>query len=65
MTLGDATGVVMVIEWQKIRKDIRMKQREIIKNRDCYYFTFVTREKQICKNILYIVTDIITKSFTE
>jgi len=37
MTLGDATGVVMVIKWQKIRKDIRMKQREIIKNRDrCY-----------------------------
>lgn len=58
-------GVVVVIKSQKIRKDIRMKQREIIKNRDCSYFTFITREKQICKNILYNSTDIITKSFTE
>lgn len=57
--------VVVVIKSQKIRKDIRMKQREIIKNRDCSYFTFITREKQICKNILYNGTDIITKSFTE
>jgi hypothetical protein len=65
MTLADATGVVMVIKWQKIRKDIRMNQRKIIKNRDCYYLTFVTREKQICKNVVYISTDIITKSFME
>lgn len=65
MTLGDATGVVVVIKSQKIRKDIRMKQREIIKNRDCSYLTFITREKQICKNILYNSTNIITKSFTE
>jgi hypothetical protein len=49
MTLGDATGLVMVIKWQKIRKDIRMKQREIINNRDCCYFTFVTRENKSVK----------------
>ena len=57
-------GVVAVNKSQKVRKDIRMEQREIIKNRDCSYFTFITRQKQICKNILYNGTDIITKAFT-
>lgn len=58
-------GLVVVIKSQKIRKDIRMKQREIIKNRDCSYFTSSQEKNKSVKIIIHNSTDIITKSFTE